>query len=41
MEKSDPHEHTISLNNLMSIVGTFDSLKCKLMAGTFKDVALR
>lgn len=39
--KSDPQEHIISLNNQMSIVGAFNSLKCKLMMGTFKDVALR
>lgn len=38
--QSNPQEHIISLNNLMSIVGAFDSLECKLMAGTFKDVAL-
>lgn len=39
--KSDPHEHIISINNQMAIVSASDSLKCKFMAGTFKDVALR
>lgn len=39
--KTDTREHIIAINNQMSIVGTYDSLKCKLMVGTFKEVALR
>ena len=39
--KTDPQEHIIAINNQMAIVAPSDSLKCKLIAGTFKDVALR
>lgn len=39
--KSGPQEHIISINTQMAIVGASDSLKCKFMVGTFKDVALR
>ena len=39
--KTDPQEHIIAVSNQMAIVAPSDSLKCKLMAGTFKDVALR
>ena len=39
--KTDPQEHIIVVNNQMAIVAPSDSLKCKLIAGTFKDVALR
>ena len=39
--KTDPQEHVIAVNNQMAIVTPSDSLKCKLIAGTFKDVALR
>lgn len=38
---SDLREHICSINNQMVIAITSDSLKCKLMAGTFEDVALR
>ena len=38
--KTDPQEHVIAVNNQMAIIGTTDSLKCKLMADTFNDVAL-
>ena len=39
--KTDPLEHIISINNQMAIIGPSDSLKCKLVVGTFKDMALR
>ena len=39
--KSDPQEHIISVNNTMALIGASDSLKCKLMAGTFRESALR
>ena len=38
--KMDPQAHVIAINNQMEIIGPTDSLKCKLMAGTFKDVSL-
>lgn len=39
--KSDPQEHIIFVNNQMAIIGASGSLKYKLMAETFNDVALR
>jgi hypothetical protein len=39
--KSDPMEHVTTFNTCMAIVGAPDSLKCKLLAGTFSDEALR
>lgn len=39
--KTNPWEHIIAINNLMEIVGSYDSLKCKLITGTFKEGALR
>lgn len=39
--KTNPLEHIIVINNQMTIAGTSDSLKCKLMVVTFKEGALR
>jgi hypothetical protein len=39
--KSDPMEHVTTFNTRMVVVGAPDSLKCKLLAGTFSDAALR
>lgn len=39
--KTDQQEHIIAINNQMLVVGAFDSLKCKIMARTFKEGALR
>ncbi|XP_058750890.1 uncharacterized protein LOC131623912 [Vicia villosa] len=39
--KSDPQEHVIAINNQMEVIAPTESLKCNLMAGTWKDVALR
>ena len=34
-------EHVTAFNTRMAVVGADDSLKCKLLAGTFSDAALR
>jgi len=34
-------EHATTFNTRMAVVGAADSLKCKLLAGTLTDVALR
>ena len=39
--RGDPMEHVIAFNTLMAVVGAADSLKCKLLVGTFSNVALR
>lgn len=39
--KSDPMEHITTFNTRMAVVGAPDSLKCKLLTGTFSDAALR
>jgi len=39
--KSDPMEHITEFNTRMVVVGAADSLKCKLLAGTLADAALR
>lgn len=39
--KSVTQEHIIAINNQTTIVGTSDSIKCKRMVRTFKDVVLR
>jgi hypothetical protein len=39
--KSDPMEHVPAFNTRMAVVGAPDSLKCKLLAGTFSGTALR
>ena len=39
--KSDPHEHIITLNNIMEIIEANDSLKCKFMVDIFKESTLR
>src|ERR1051325_7567974 len=39
--KTDPQEHIIAVNNTMALIGEADSLKCKLMADTFRESALR
>lgn len=39
--KGDSSEHVTVFNTRMSMYGTADSLKCKLLAGTFTDAALR
>lgn len=38
--KIDPQEHIIVVNNQKAIIGASNSPKCKLMVGTFKNVAL-
>ena len=39
--RGDPMEHVTAFNNRMVVVEAADSLKCKLLAGTFTDAALR
>jgi len=39
--KGDPVEHVTIFNTRMAVYGAADSLKCKLLAGTFTDAALR
>jgi hypothetical protein len=39
--KSDPMEHVTAFNTRVAVVGAPDSLKCKLLADTFSDAALR
>jgi len=39
--RGDPIEHVTAFNTRMAVVGAVDSLKCKLLAGTFSDAALR
>jgi hypothetical protein len=39
--KSDPMEHVTAFNTRMVVVRAPDSLKCKLLVGTFSDAALR
>jgi len=39
--KSDPKQHITTFNTRISVVGAAESLNCKLLEGTFKDVALR
>jgi len=34
-------EHVTTFNTRMAVVGAADSLKCKLLAGTFSDAALQ
>lgn len=38
---SDPYEHVTSINTQMSIIRAPNSLKCKLLFGTFKDIDLQ
>jgi hypothetical protein len=39
--KSDHMEHIMTFNTCMAVIGAADSLKCKLLAGTLTDAALR
>jgi hypothetical protein len=39
--KTDPLEHLMAVGSRTSIIGTEEHLKCKLLASTFKDAALR
>jgi len=39
--RGDPMEHVTAFNNRVVVIGAADSLKCKLLAVTFTDVALR
>jgi len=39
--RGDPMEHVTTFNTRMVVVGAANSLKCKLLARTFTDVALR
>lgn len=39
--KSDPMEHVTAFNTCMAVVGAPDSLKCKLLADTLSEAALR
>jgi len=39
--RGDPMEHVTAFNTRMVVVGAADSLKCKVLAGTFSDAALR
>ncbi|MCI31238.1 hypothetical protein A2U01_0052450, partial [Trifolium medium] len=38
--KSDPLEHLMAVGTQTAIIGAAEHLKCKLLSGTFKDVAL-
>ncbi|XP_045791855.1 uncharacterized protein LOC123886594 [Trifolium pratense] len=39
--KTDPREHLMAIGTQTAIINAPEHLKCKLLAGTFKDVALR
>lgn len=39
--RSDPCEHVASINTQMTIIGASDSLKRKLLSGTFRDATLQ
>ncbi|CAJ2644717.1 unnamed protein product [Trifolium pratense] len=39
--KTDPREHLVAIGTQTAIINAPEHLKCKLLAGTFKDVALR
>ncbi|MCI36607.1 hypothetical protein A2U01_0057830, partial [Trifolium medium] len=39
--KTDPLEHLMVVGIQIAIIGASEHLKCKLLSGTFKDVALR
>jgi len=39
--KGDPFEHITSFNTRMAVIMAPDSLKCKLLAGTVSDTAMR
>jgi hypothetical protein len=39
--KTDPLEHLMAVGTQTSIIGAEEHLKCKLLASTFKDAALR
>jgi len=39
--RGDPMEHVTAFDTRMAVVGATDSLKCKHLAGTFTDAALR
>lgn len=39
--RKDPDKHVFSINTQMTIIKVFDSLKCKLLFGTFKNTTLR
>lgn len=38
--RSNPYEHTTSINTQMDIIGAPNSLKCKIMYGPFIDKTL-
>lgn len=39
--RSNIYEHATSIYTQMTIIGAPDSLKCKLLSGTFKEAALQ
>lgn len=39
--RDDPQEHVTSSNTQMEIIGASNSLKYKLLYGTFRDATLR
>ncbi|CAJ2645421.1 unnamed protein product [Trifolium pratense] len=39
--KTDPREHLMAIGTQTAIINAPEHMKCKLLAGTFKDVALR
>ncbi|MCI33008.1 hypothetical protein A2U01_0054223, partial [Trifolium medium] len=39
--KTDPLEHLMEVGMQMALIGAEEPLKCKLLSGTFKDIALR
>jgi hypothetical protein len=39
--KSDPSEHLMAVGTQTTIIGAPDHLKCKLLSGTLKQIALR
>lgn len=39
--KRNLHEHVVANNTQMVIIEVYDSIKCKLMVRTFKEIALR
>lgn len=40
-KRNDPYKNVASINTLMVIIGEPDSLKWKLLSGTFKNADLR
>lgn len=40
-DKKDPQEHLTAFDTQMAIIGSHETLMCKLLSGTMKEAALR